>query len=87
MNVTLTSQVTDGLRDVTVCSSSSDAGKHRGFAFLEYETHKAAALARKELIASKFSTQPVSRVTMATPSIACCLKKVRYGIKVMIRQI
>uniref|UniRef100_A0A3Q2YY00 RNA binding motif protein 46 n=1 Tax=Hippocampus comes TaxID=109280 RepID=A0A3Q2YY00_HIPCM len=46
-------KVTDGLRDVTVCSSSSDAGKHRGFAFLEYETHKAAALARKELIASK----------------------------------
>ncbi|XP_019732744.1 probable RNA-binding protein 46 isoform X2 [Hippocampus comes] len=44
-------KVTDGLRDVTVCSSSSDAGKHRGFAFLEYETHKAAALARKELIA------------------------------------
>ncbi|XP_077357127.1 putative RNA-binding protein 46 isoform X2 [Festucalex cinctus] len=46
-------KVTKGLVNVTVSSSTSDAGQNRGFAFLEYETHKAAAFARKELIATR----------------------------------
>ncbi|XP_051911803.1 probable RNA-binding protein 46 isoform X2 [Hippocampus zosterae] len=60
-------KVTDGLRDVTVCSSSSGAGKHRGFAFLEYETHKAAALARKELIAIRHLWGQTHWVNWAKP--------------------
>ncbi|XP_061618066.1 probable RNA-binding protein 46 isoform X2 [Phyllopteryx taeniolatus] len=42
-------EITEGLLDVTVLPSYR--GKNRGFAFLEYETHKAAAFARKDLMA------------------------------------
>ncbi|XP_057702607.1 probable RNA-binding protein 46 isoform X1 [Corythoichthys intestinalis] len=41
-------KVTEGLQEVTVYPSAT--GKNRGFAFLQYETHKEAALARRELI-------------------------------------
>ncbi|XP_077399300.1 putative RNA-binding protein 46 isoform X2 [Vanacampus margaritifer] len=46
-------KITKGLLNVTVKSSYRDPAKSRGFAFLEYETHKAAAFARKELIATR----------------------------------
>uniref|UniRef100_A0A672FR43 RNA binding motif protein 46 n=1 Tax=Salarias fasciatus TaxID=181472 RepID=A0A672FR43_SALFA len=43
--------VTDGVVDVIVPLNSSDEGiRNRGFAFIEYESHKAAALARRKLI-------------------------------------
>ncbi|XP_061687044.1 probable RNA-binding protein 46 isoform X2 [Syngnathoides biaculeatus] len=42
-------EVTEGLLDVTVLPSYTS--KNQGYAFLEYETHKAAAFARKALMA------------------------------------
>lgn len=47
----LLSQVTDGVVDVIACHRSTDVTTNRGFAFIEYETHKAAAMARRALIA------------------------------------
>ncbi|VDP28823.1 unnamed protein product [Schistosoma margrebowiei] len=44
------SKVTDGVKDVIVYSSIEDKTKNRGFAFIEYENHKTAAMARRKLI-------------------------------------
>uniref|UniRef100_UPI0037E916D7 probable RNA-binding protein 46 n=1 Tax=Semicossyphus pulcher TaxID=241346 RepID=UPI0037E916D7 len=46
--------VTDGVVDVIVYPSSTDKNKNRGFAFVEYESHKAAAMARRKLIPGTF---------------------------------
>lgn len=43
-------KVTDGVQDVIMCLSSTDKSRNRGFAFVEYESHKAAAMARRKLI-------------------------------------
>ncbi|XP_043231757.1 heterogeneous nuclear ribonucleoprotein Q-like isoform X1 [Amphibalanus amphitrite] len=40
---------TEGLVDVIIYSSPDDRKKNRGFCFLEYETHKAASLAKRRL--------------------------------------
>ncbi|XP_031695024.1 putative RNA-binding protein 46, partial [Anarrhichthys ocellatus] len=47
-------KVTDGVVDVIVYPSSTDKSKNRGFAFVEYESHKAAATARRKLIPETF---------------------------------
>ncbi|VDN99054.1 unnamed protein product [Rodentolepis nana] len=44
------SKVTEGVRDVIVYPSVVDKTRNRGFAFVEYENHKAAAMARRKLI-------------------------------------
>jgi len=44
------SKVTDGVCEVIVYPSASDKTKNRGFAFVEYESHRAAAMARRKLI-------------------------------------
>uniref|UniRef100_A0A665U4Q2 Probable RNA-binding protein 46 n=1 Tax=Echeneis naucrates TaxID=173247 RepID=A0A665U4Q2_ECHNA len=49
-----TSGVTDGVVDVIMYPSSTDKSKNRGFAFVEYESHKAAAMARRKLIPETF---------------------------------
>ena len=36
--------------DVIVYPSATDKNRNRGFAFVEYESHKAAAMARRKLI-------------------------------------
>ncbi|XP_056325307.1 APOBEC1 complementation factor isoform X1 [Danio aesculapii] len=43
-------KVTDGVMDVIVYPSAADKAKNRGFAFVEYETHRAAAMARRKLL-------------------------------------
>ncbi|XP_009304711.1 APOBEC1 complementation factor isoform X3 [Danio rerio] len=43
-------KVTDGVLDVIVYPSAADKAKNRGFAFVEYETHRAAAMARRKLL-------------------------------------
>ncbi|XP_052800784.1 probable RNA-binding protein 46 isoform X2 [Mya arenaria] len=43
-------QVTEGVTDVIVYPSAMDKTKNRGFAFVEYESHRAAAMARRKLI-------------------------------------
>merc|ERR1712110_1032467 len=42
-------KVTAGLREVIIYSSPDDKKKNRGFCFLEYESHKAASLAKRRL--------------------------------------
>ena len=46
-------KVTSDLVDVIVYLSPDQKGKNRGFAFLEYESHKAAALARRRLMSGR----------------------------------
>ncbi|XP_051959435.1 APOBEC1 complementation factor-like isoform X1 [Xyrauchen texanus] len=43
-------KVTDGVVDVIVYPSAADKAKNRGFAFVEYESHRAAAMARRKLL-------------------------------------
>lgn len=42
--------MTDGVVDVIMYPSSTDKTKNRGFAFVEYKSHKAAAMARRKLL-------------------------------------
>merc|ERR1712018_642393 len=42
-------KLTAGLREVIIYSSPDDKKKNRGFCFLEYESHKAASLAKRRL--------------------------------------
>ncbi|XP_056891344.1 RNA-binding protein 47 isoform X1 [Takifugu flavidus] len=44
------SKVTEGVIDVIVYASAADKMKNRGFAFVEYESHRAAAMARRKLM-------------------------------------
>ncbi|XP_023239973.1 probable RNA-binding protein 46 [Centruroides sculpturatus] len=46
-------KVTEGVVDVILYSSVTDKSKNRGFAFVEYENHRAAAMARRKLIPGK----------------------------------
>ena len=43
-------KVTEGVLDVIVYPSAMDKSKNRGFAFVEYESHRTAAMARRKLI-------------------------------------
>lgn len=43
-------QVTEGVKYVLLYPPPSDKTKNRGFAFIEYENHRMAAMARKKII-------------------------------------
>ena len=43
-------KVTEGVVDVIVYPSASDKSKNRGFAFVEYDSHRSAAMARRKLM-------------------------------------
>ncbi|XP_030611615.1 APOBEC1 complementation factor isoform X3 [Archocentrus centrarchus] len=43
-------KVTEGVVDVIVYPSAADKSKNRGFAFVEYESHRSAAMARRKLL-------------------------------------
>lgn len=47
------SNVTEGVVNVILYASITDKTKSRGFAFVEYESHRAAAMARRKLIPGK----------------------------------
>ncbi|KFV93531.1 putative RNA-binding protein 46, partial [Eurypyga helias] len=47
-------KVTEGVMDVIVYPNASDKTKNRGFAFVEYESHRAAAMARRRLVPGTF---------------------------------
>lgn len=63
------SRVTADLTDVIVYLSSENKGKNRGFAFLEYESHKAAALAKRRLQSGKVHVwgMTIAKVEWADP--------------------
>lgn len=46
-------KVTDQVEDVIVYPSAADKNKNRGFAFVEYATHRAAAMARRKLVTGR----------------------------------
>lgn len=52
-------KVTDGVVDVIVYPSAADKSKNRGFAFVEYESHRAAAMARRKLLPGNSQEHPV----------------------------
>ncbi|KAK7476919.1 hypothetical protein BaRGS_00031858 [Batillaria attramentaria] len=75
-------KVTDGVVDVIVYPSAVDKSKNRGFAFVEYESHRSAAMARRKLIPGRIQLwghqiavdwaepeQDVDEDTMATVKI------------------
>ncbi|CAJ0931576.1 unnamed protein product [Ranitomeya imitator] len=47
-------KVTEGVVDVIVYPSATDKTKNRGFAFVEFESHRAAAMARRKLIPGNY---------------------------------
>lgn len=47
------SKVTDNVTDVIVYPSASDKTKNRGFAFVEYSSHRVAAMARRKLMTGR----------------------------------
>lgn len=63
-------QVTDGVVDAIVYPSTTDKNRNRGFAFVEYESHKAAAMARRKLIPGSLPPPP-PRVSFLTFEDIC----------------
>ncbi|VDK23929.1 unnamed protein product [Taenia asiatica] len=61
------SKVTEGVRDVIVYPSVVDKTRNRGFAFVEYENHKAAAMARRKLIPGYYLDGSRIEVSWAKP--------------------
>lgn len=63
-------KVTEGVVDVIVYPSAADKTKNRGFAFVEYETHRAAAMARRRLLPGRIQLwgHPIA-VDWAEPEI------------------
>lgn len=62
-------QLTDGVRDVILYPSKCDKSKNRGYAFVEYESHRAAALARRKLVPGNvfLLDQEIEKVDWAEP--------------------
>ena len=46
-------QVTDDVIDIIVYPTLLDKHKNRGFAFVEYKNHRAAAMARRKLLTNQ----------------------------------
>ena len=61
--------MTDGVCDVILYPSQTDKSRTRGYAFIEYESHRAAALARRKLVPGKIILfgQEVDKVDWAEP--------------------
>lgn len=65
-------KVTEGVVDVIVYPSAADKTKNRGFAFVEYESHRAAAMARRRLLPGEPRSQtgtPNPQQTLACASL------------------
>lgn len=53
--------------------SSTDKSKNRGFAFVEYKSHKAAAMARRKLIPGAYVIYLIRLCLVCSCLSACCL--------------
>ena len=62
-------QLTSGVADVILYRSQTDKSKTRKYAFIEYESHRAAALARRRLVPTKICLkgQEIEKVDWAEP--------------------
>ena len=56
------SKLTDGVTLVHLYSHPIDKSKTRGYAFVEYESHRAAALARRKLVPGNHVTQTLREI-------------------------
>lgn len=63
------SKLTDGVTNVCIYNSYTDKNKTRGYAFVEYLTHRHAALARRKLVPGRnfLFDQEIERVDWAEP--------------------
>lgn len=52
-----------GLMEVIIYSSPDDKKKNRGFCFLEYESHKAASLAKRRLGTGRIKVRILTAIT------------------------
>lgn len=74
--------MTDGVVDVIVYADVSDKTKNRGFAFVEYASHRDAAMARRKLVPGKIKlfgnpiavdwAEPEKEVAEDVMSRVCC---------------
>jgi len=62
-------RLTSGVRDIILYPSQADKTKSRGYMFVEYESHRAAALARKKLVQGSVFLfgQEIGQVDWAEP--------------------
>jgi len=62
-------RLTNGVRDIILYPSQADKSKSRGYMFVEYESHRAAALARKKLVQGSMFLfgQEIGQVDWAEP--------------------
>ncbi len=62
-------RMTDGVREVILYPSQTDKSKTRRYAFVEYESHRAAALARRKLVPGRIYLfgQEIEKVDWAEP--------------------
>ena len=62
-------QLTDGVKNIILYPSLLDKSKTRGYAFVEYESHRAAAIARRKLLLGRvfLCGQEVEKIDWAEP--------------------
>jgi len=62
-------RLTSGVRDIILYPSQADKSKSRGYMFVEYDSHRAAALARKKLVQGSVFLfgQEIGQVDWAEP--------------------
>ena len=62
-------KLTDGVKNIILYPSLIDKSKTRGYAFVEYESHRAAALARRKLVPGRIFLcgQEVEKIDWAEP--------------------
>ena len=62
-------QLTDGVKSIILYPSLLDKSKTRGYAFVEYESHRAAAIARRKLVLGRvfLCGQEVEKIDWAEP--------------------
>lgn len=64
-----------GLYEVIIYSSPDDKKKNRGFCFLEYESHKAASLAKRRLGTGRIKASTTTSFNCSSESNLCtCIK-------------
>ena len=63
------SALTEGVHNVILYPSQMDKSRTRGYAFVEYESHRAAALARRTLVPKRIVLcgQEIEKVDWAEP--------------------
>lgn len=81
-------KVTEGVMDVIVYPSAADKSKNRGFAFVEYESHRAAAMARRKLLPGRHQSAAFSTCQTEVMWLnleICCINKLTVTLAAVLR--